>query len=284
MVNQRAYDVITERILAALEEGMVPWRKPWKLPAGVMPQSVDGHVYRGINALMLNLTQFEDSRWLTYKKASQLGGQVRRGEKGMPIVFYKQFQVNTEDDDGNPKAKTIPLMRYFTVFNVTQCDGLTIKPLDMGPVAPIEPVQAAEAIIDGMPNQPGITHDGGDRAYYVPRFDSIHLPKPEWFETPGEYYSTAFHELSHATGHKTRLDRHGLETGIAPFGSDVYSREELAAEFGAAFLCHEAGIDATMDNSTAYIAGWAEVIRKDPKLVVQAASQGQKAAEYILAS
>ena len=133
-----------------------------------------------------------------------------------------------------------------------------------------------------MPNRPPIAHDGGDRAFYVPSQDEVHLPPRAAFSGAGEYYSTAFHELGHATGHRARLDRHGMETGIAPFGSPTYSREELAAEFAAAFLCAESGIENGVENSAAYIRGWAEVIRKDERLVVIAASQGHKAADYVL--
>ena len=134
-----------------------------------------------------------------------------------------------------------------------------------------------------MPHKPPITHDGGDRAFYQPSTDEIHLPPRSAFDGPDEFYSTAFHELGHCTGHESRLDRHGMETGVAPFGSPTYSREELAAEFASAFLCHESGITNTIENSAAYIKGWAKAIRSDKRLVVVAASQGEKAANYILA-
>ncbi len=133
-----------------------------------------------------------------------------------------------------------------------------------------------------MANPPRIAHDGGDRAFYQPSTDSVHMPAVHSFEGAEEYHSTLFHELSHSTGHESRLNRHGMETGIAAFGSAVYSKEELAAEFGAAFLCAHAGIQGTLDNSAAYIAGWAKALKADSRLVVTAASQGQKAADYIL--
>ena len=151
----------------------------------------------------------------------------------------------------------------------------------MLPPPAVEPISAAQAIVDGMPNPPSITNDGGNRAYYVPTMDSIHMPAVNDFHGAGEYHATLFHELSHSTGHATRLNRDSLETP-APFGSEIYSREELVAAFGAAFLCATAGIDNTVDNSASYIAGWSKALKADHRLVITAASQGQKAADYIV--
>lgn len=172
------------------------------------------------------------------------------------------------------------ILKYFNAFNVEQCEGIPV--LANPDVKAFDAIEAAEAIIAGMPSAPSIAHDGGDRAYYRPATDEIHLPPRHSFSDAGEYYSTAFHELGHSTGHSSRLDRHDLETGIAPFGSPTYSREELAAEFTSAFLCNESGITNTIENSAAYIQGWAKKIRSDKRLVVIAASQGQKAADYVL--
>ena len=158
-------------------------------------------------------------------------------------------------------------------------DGSVLEP--MGSTRMVEPIAAATAIVDAMPNPPRITHDGGNRAYYVPIRDSIHMPTMNSFHSAGEYHSTLFHELSHSTGHESRLNRNSLETP-APFGSDVYSREELVAEFGASFLSATAGIDNTLANSASYIGGWSRALKADNRLVVSAASQGQKAADFIL--
>jgi antirestriction protein ArdC len=223
------------------------------------------------------MAPYSDQRWLTFRQAAQLGGNVRRGERSSLVVFWKQHQV-TDERDGEEVTRTIPLLRYFNLFNVAQCDGLNLAPV---PANHIEPIEAAMAIVDGMPNPPRITHDGGDRAYYVPATDSIHLPAMSAFDGAGEFYSTAFHELTHSTGHKSRLNRESLDTP-APFGSPIYSREELVAEFGAAFLSAQAGIDNTIENSAAYIDGWSRALRADKRLVITAASQGQKAADYVL--
>jgi antirestriction protein ArdC len=278
---QKAYQVITDRIVAALENDTVPWRKPWSLAPGQRPQNANSkRPYSGINALVLGLAGFSDPRWTTFKAARKDGGHVRKGERGTPVVFWKTLERDSENDAGETETKTYWMLRYYTVFNVEQIDGLDLPTIETPET--FDPIAAADAIVAAMPKPPSITHNGSDQAYYRPSKDTIHLPPVSAFDTAAEYYSTAFHELGHSTGHETRLNRHGLETGIAPFGSPTYSREELVAEFTAAFLCAESGINNTVENSTAYIAGWAKAIRKDPKLVISAASLGEKAANYIV--
>ena len=277
-----AYELVTNKILGLLDKGEVPWRKPWTVAPGMRPQNATSkRPYSGINALVLAMSGYTDPRWLTFKNAQKLGGSVRKGEKGTPIVFWKQIKI--KDANGETEEKTIPLLKYFNVFNAQQCDGLDLPAIET-PAATNEfsPVEEAEKIIANMPNRPSIAHDGGDGAYYIPARDEIHLPAKTDFNGANEYYSTAFHEVGHSTGHAKRLNRHGQETGIAPFGTPTYSKEELAAEFTATFLCAESGIENTIENSAAYIKGWAKKIRSDKKLIVQAASQGQKAADFIL--
>jgi antirestriction protein ArdC len=161
---------------------------------------------------------------------------------------------------------------------VEQCEGLDLPALE---TKQIDVIAQAEAIIAAMPNPPCINYDGGDRAYYKPMSDSIHLPHRNNFESAGEYYATVFHELSHSTGHQSRLNRPTL-TEVVPFGSETYSKEELVAEFSSAYLCAHAGIETTIQNSASYINGWLRKLKSDPKLAILAASQGQKAADWTL--
>jgi antirestriction protein ArdC len=278
------FDVINDRIIKMLDEGIIPWKKPWAGSSNA-PRNLDGRPYSGINAFFLHLAGYSDPRFLTYKKAVELGGMVRKGEKGWPVVFWKQLNIKERQDDGTEKTKRVPLLRYFTVFNVEQCDGLDIKPLVLS--APTEGDHEADAaiaaIVAGMPNPPTISHDGGDRAYYIPASDGIHLPKVGAFISGPAYADTLFHELGHSTGHKSRLNREGIE-GFDHFGSDKYAREELVAEFASAFLMAEAGLSTedTESNTASYIASWRTRIKEDPKLLVVAAGRGQKAADYIL--
>ena len=279
--STKAYQVIADRIIESLDKGEVPWRKPWSLSAGIRPQNVQGRPYSGINRIVLGLAPYSDPRWITFSKAIELGGHIKKGEKSTPIVFWKFLDVERENQNGEVVEKTIPLLRYYSVFNIQQCEGLKLPSLEI-PEKVMEPILAAEKIVANMPNRPAMEHDGGDRAYYSPTSDSIHLPLTRNFHSMEEYYSTAFHELGHSTGHPSRLNRHEMETGIAGFGSPVYSREELVAEFTSAFLCNESGIQNTIENSTAYIRGWSNAINRDKRMVVTAASLGQKAADNII--
>ena len=266
-----AYHVITDRILASLDKGDIPWRKPWTTSR---PTNLDSRPYHGINAIVLGMSGYCDPRWLTYRKAASLGGHVRKGENSTPIVFWKNIEKKDEDE-------SFWLLRYYSVFNIEQTKGLKLPALEI-PNARHEPISMAENIISNMPNRPSISHDGGNQAYYRPSTDSIHLPSESTFHGPEHYYSTLFHEAGHSTGHESRLNRHNMETGIAAFGTATYSKEELVAEFGAAFLCHESSIENTIENSTAYIQGWSKAIGRDKRLVITAASLGEKAANYIV--
>ena len=289
MKANKAYEIITDRILEALSKGVIPWRKMWQLPAGTRPQNAISHkAYRGINPFMLELAGYADPRWLTYRQAKAKGGYIRAGEQAMPVTFAKPMTRDTDkkDAEGKTITKTFFFLRYYNVFNVEQTEGIEWEPMFTGEVEAFDPITEAEAIVRGMPNPPEMNYGGGgDQAYYVPATDAIYLPPVEAFgKNADEYYSVAFHELGHSTGHSSRLDRHDMETGIAPFGSETYSREELVAEFTSAFLCNESGIQNqdVFKNSAAYIQNWSRKLKKDKKLVVQAASLGQKSADYIL--
>lgn len=274
------YSIITERIVALLEAGTVPWRKPWAgTDQSAMPSNfVSRKAYRGINVFLLSLAPFDCPFWLTYKQAAELGGNVKQGSKGFPVVFWKRLLV---EDKETKERKVIPLLRYYTVFNVEQCEGIAWERPAVVERPDFCPITECVKIVDQMPLLPSIQHKG-NRACYSPSLDLVTMPEATTFETREGYYSTLFHELTHATGHEKRLSRKGIAE-LAAFGSETYSKEELVAEMGAAFLSAHAGIaNATLDNSASYIKGWLKKLREDNKLVVFAAAQAQKASDYIL--
>ena len=271
------YDQITDRIITMLEKGTIPWRKPWKSQSIFPRNLVTKKAYRGINVFLLHAMGYESPFWLTFRQALELGGNVRKGEKACPVVFWKRIDV--EGREPGEKQK-IPMLRYYHVFNLAQCDGIKISPAPAIDTPSISLPAKPEEILLHMPERPEIQH-GMRKAYYSPSADIVGMPDKSQFETGAAYYATLFHELTHATGHRTRLNRPTV-TENTSFGSEPYSKEELIAEMGAAFLCGQSGIEATLANSAAYLAGWLERLKNDRTIIVQAAAQAQKAADFIL--
>ncbi len=277
----KVYQVITDRIVAQLEAGAIPWRKPWSGERFHPCNAVSKRPYRGINTFLLGCCNDHASPfWLTFKQAKELGGTVKKGEKSMPVVFWK-WQEREDKDTG--KKKDVPIVRYYNVFNVSQCD----LPQDKLPELPAEktydftPIEACDRVVHEMAKCPTLRNDSHS-AYYRPSEDTVFMPPAVRFEKPEEYYSTLFHELTHATGHASRLDRASI-TELAAFGTPTYSKEELIAEMGAAFLCGHCGIEqATLENSTAYIKGWLTKLKGDSRLVIHAAAAAQNAADFVL--
>ena len=275
---------VTELITAELEKGHIPWRKPFTFTgdSGMHRNFSSKRPYRGINQWLLEIESMRNGYthpyWLTFKGAEKLGGKVRKGEKSTMVVFWKMIKV---EDKETGKEKKIFLLRYFRVFNVAQCDGLPEMP-EVETPKDFDPIEEAQAIIDGMPNAPEIHHDGRDRAFYAPAWDSVHLPVKSDFASPEAYYSVAFHELVHSTGHVSRLGRKEI-LDMQAFGDENYSREELTAEMGAAMLCAHAGIlPSTLKNSAAYIENWLQALKNDKKMIVVAAGKAHAAHDYIL--
>lgn len=269
-MKQDIYELITEKLIQSLEQGVAPWRKPWN-NGGLPRNAISNRHYSGINAFLLSC--HGGDRFLTFKQALEAGGNVRKGEKGCPVIYWNWVERNK----GGVVDK-IPFLKHFTVFSVDQCDGLNLPANEAQEGIEFVPVDKAEATIKAT--GASIRH-GGSQAFYIPSMDSISLPNKESFHSIGEYYSTAFHELVHWTGHASRLARKGIEESHA-FGSPVYSKEELVAEMGAAFLCGSHGIDSTLENSAAYLQGWIAKLKGDPKLAMQASSCAAKAARFIL--
>jgi antirestriction protein ArdC len=229
---------------------------------------------------MLGSLGYEAPHFPTYRQAHALGGHVKQGEHGAPVVFWKWIDKHHEGQDGEAAAERYAMLRYYTVFNVAQCDGIA-TPAVPPTAADVAPIESAERIVAAMNDAPEIVH-GGDRACYRPSWDRVTMPARASFEGREEYYSTLFHELTHATGHERRLNRPTL-LDLCPFGGTNYSKEELVAEMGAAYLCAIAGVEnRTIDNSAAYIGSWLRRLNDDARLIVQAAAQAQRAADFIM--
>ena len=271
-----AYQVVTDKVIELLEKGTVPWQMPWK--QSMEPTNfVSGRQYSGINRFLLSIMGFASPYWLTLRQANQLGGRIKGGQQSMPVVFWNWIEV---EDKETGEIKEKPFLKYYRVFNAEQTTGITFPDLNIDQTE-FTPIERCVNIVSGMHGAPEIQHEM-QSAWYSPARDIINMPKPESFDQPEEYYSTLFHELTHSTGHKDRLARESL-TAKAKFGTTKYGKEELIAEMGATFLCSEAGIDnTTINNSAAYIEGWLKRLRKDASIVVQAASQAQKAVDHIL--
>jgi antirestriction protein ArdC len=285
-MSDAIHTIVTERMIAALQRGTIPWRKPWQATAGQPRSMSTGQPYRGVNLFLLALTAGEEGYaspfWGTYRQIDGLGGQVRRGEHSTLVVFWKQTQTEQRDPHtGETTIKTLPVLRYYRVFNAAQADHL---PERFHP-APGERREIAEpqALLDRyLAHGPRLVHVAGDRADYHPATDTIHLPLPAQFRTGEDYYATAFHEAGHSTGHPSRLNRPGI-AGFDHFGSGRYAREELTAQMASSILCAQTGIDnpATFGNSASYIANWLTALGNDHKLVITAAAQAQRACDLI---
>jgi len=272
------YALVTNRIIKQLEAGIIPWKKPWA-STGFPKNLISKYEYRGINVFMLASMRYIQPYWLTFKQLKSLGGSVIKGEKACPVVFWKWLEKENDEEE---KSEKYPLLRHYWVFNVQQCKGIDKKIPEL-PVRQkeFEPIEEAKSIVKNMPNPPKFRGEK-NQAYYNVKEDVVNIPVELMFGSREEYYCTYFHEISHATGHPDRLARKEvIEKNM--FGSADYSKEELVAEMGAAFLCDHAGIfQETLENSAAYIQGWLSKLKNDKKMLLFAASQAQKAADYIL--
>jgi antirestriction protein ArdC len=281
------YAIVTEKIINLLESGVVPWRRPWT-STGLPRNLITRKPYRGINYFLLSASKYVSPFWLTMRQANALGGSIRKGEESTIVVFWKvddteQCSEEVETEESGHKNTRRFMLRYYRIFNLEQCE---MPPAILDKLPKIEthhhePITACAEIMGCMPNAPEIVH-AGSKAFYSPATDRVTLPPPELFTSAEEYYATAFHELIHSVGHERRLARESIREA-APFGSPVYSKEELTAEMGAAYLCAESGISpAVIENQAAYVAGWLSRLRNDRRLVIHAAAMAQKAADYIL--
>ena len=273
MANSEIVEKVTAELLDQLAAGVAPWRQPWV--GGGAVNALSGKAYRGINVWILwaamRRRELDGGGWLTFKQAQSVGGCVRKGEKGTAVVFWKLLQ-DREDVD-----RTIPLLRHYTVFHTSQCEGLpaslTETPGTTGTITD------AEALIALYADRPMV--QTGSAAYYTPARDIVTMPSKDRFESLAAYYHTLYHELAHSTGHGSRLKRAEV-TSPDRFGSHAYGVEELTAEMTAAFACARAGLGAdTIQPSASYLKSWLGVLKAEPKMLITAAARAQRAFDYM---
>ena len=274
--QDKIYKMVTDKVLEGIEKaisdgGKLPWQKPWNC---LMPQNmVTKKAYRGINVWLLSFLPYSSPFYLSYKQVKAKGGNIKKGEEGNVVIFWKWIKVIDKDTN---EEKKIPFLRYYKVWNIEQTEGIKAPKIE---TIDFQPIEEAQKIIDNMPNRPKI--ENGMKACYYPAFDSVHMPARNTFHNEESYYSVLYHELAHSTGHASRLNRDGV-TNFDMFGSHQYSKEELVAEMSATFLCATCGIQPDFDNSVAYLHGWLTKLKSDPKLLIKAGGEAQKACDYIL--
>ncbi|QEN03334.1 DUF1738 domain-containing protein [Thiospirochaeta perfilievii] len=284
------YDMLNKIILDKLKEGVVPWKKLWKSKQGLPPISLTtGKVYSGINQIILSclaMKYTENPFFLTYKQAEERGGYIKKREKGFPVVFFKMIDAKVDEEDKEKdKKKSRFVLRYFTVFNLDQCEDIKLskKEIELLQSKEIEqkefsPLERAENLLRNYKEMPDIQINVFSNPAYYRMFDVIKLPPKGQFETVEEFYSTWFHELIHSTGHKSRLDRLTNEDSI-----EFRAVEELIAEIGSAYLSYEAGIiNEVVDNNSAYIDSWYKKISENSRLFTTATSKAEKAYKFVM--
>lgn len=276
------YEMVTDRVISALESGNIPWEKPW----GGCRSGAYNFITRKSYSLMNQMLLKHRGAYGTFKQWTEKGGKIRKGEKSEIVVFWKFQIVEEENEDGEKeekkekKEKKIPILKYYNVFHISQVEGVTVKEEELPEV---EPIESAEKIKREYVEREHIRilEYTTNEAFYSPAGDFIQVPERGQYRDVNEFYSTLYHEMVHSTGHKSRLNR--LERD-AHFGNEIYSKEELVAELGAAFLMNLLGIETkkTFRNSTAYIQNWIQVLKNDPRFVVSAAGKAEKAVHYIM--
>ena len=270
------YSEITDRIISQMEEGIIPWQKPWVASGKAISRST-GKPYSLLNQMLLG----RPGEYLTFKQCQEAGGKVKKGEKSSMVVFWKWIE---QEDEETGEKKEVPFLRYFNVFHIDQCEGVTAKHTSETAFPDgAEPLEAAQEIIYDYLSREGVklSHEEGDRAFYRPSTDEVVLPIRKQFTSTAEYYSTVFHELTHSTGHAKRLNRLSMPSF---FGTEDYSKEELVAEIGAATLVNHVGLETStsLRNNAAYIQNWLKVLKDDKRFIVSAAGRAEKAVALIL--
>lgn len=272
------YEMVTERIIEQLENGVIPWQKPWTGTKSGAYNRVSRKPYSILNQMLLQ----HSGEYATFKQWNEAGGHIRKFAKSEIVTFWKIQLIEEEEEDGTKVKKQIPLLRYYHVFHISQVDG--VEPKEKIELQELEPIEEAERVKREYMDREHlkIYEKITDKAFYTPTFDYIEIPCKEQYKNVEEFYSTLFHEMVHSTGYYERLNR--LESGAsAGFGSETYSKEELTAEIGSAMSLNRLGIETTrtFSNSTAYIQNWLQVLKNDNKFIVSASSKSEKAVKYI---
>ena len=270
------YAAVTDRIIAQLEQGVIPWQKPW-ISAGKAISHATGKPYSLLNQMLLQ----HSGEYITFKQCQEAGGKVKKGEKAHIVVFWKWIE---QEDEETGETKEVPFLRYYNVFHIDQCEGISAKYTTEAAFPDgASTVETAQEIIYDYLGREGVklSHSEGDRAFYRPATDEVVLPMRKQFVSTAEYYSTVFHELTHSTGHPSRLNRLNR---AAFFGTEEYIKEELVAEIGAAVLVNHCGLESSSSfrNNTAYIQNWLSVLRGDKRFIISAAGKAEKAVNLIL--
>jgi antirestriction protein ArdC len=274
---------LTDRIIAALEAGTAPWRSPWNPNAcggATTPiNAATGHRYRGINLFVLGMSPLaliaNDPRWCSYRQAAARGWQVRKGEKAMPVYFYKPIEVEDRRTKGDPETKRIPILRTFSVFHASQIEGIP----ELAPPVATRTVPERVGDVEIIIKASGVSvRIGGGRAFYSPALDSIQMPPDAAFESPAERAATILHELGHASGAKHRLDR----DLSARFGSSAYAREELRVEISSVLVGDAISLPSDIPNHASYLSSWLEILKSDKREIFHAAAAAQRIADFIL--
>jgi len=273
------YDIVTGRIMDHLQKGIVPWRVPWT-DAGIPQNLISKRAYRGVNSMLLACLGYERNLFVTSKQLKELGASIKPEEKPHVLIYWNVAEKGHEGSEKETAGKRNgPFLRYYTVYNIGQCMGI---PPELIPEVAKEatPGAACERIVSGLLNGPAIRHKDPE-AYYDCLEDYVNVAKIKSFDNEGHYYSALFHQLVHSTGHHSRLDRMGL-VQMPEFGCEPYTMEELTAEIGTSFLQSLTGITGTFFQSAEYIPEWIAKLRSDKYFIVTAATQAQKATDFIL--
>jgi len=287
------YQEATNRIIEKLEQGVAPWKCTWN-KYGLARNASTGHIYTGINMLLMNCTRHPIPYFLTFKQAQKGGGKVKKGAKSEQIYYYNVYYKDADDKNisqaeaqilrtSGKQVKVNSYLKYYNVFNIDDVEGIDFK-LDEVKAYNNPRIDECDEIIQNMPNAPRHKFINANQPYYSPIGDVINMPDINQFENSAEFYATYFHELLHSTGHQTRLNRPGITDKNVKFKDKTYSEEELIAETGASFLCAHTNIDydSIFENSTAYLQGWLKVLKQDKRMIFKAAAEASKAVDLIL--